>query len=131
MVNYAKPSNGGSDYDEMPTKADLKGALLVITLDKFDSSVATEYGDSAMAVCNIVVADGSFQHAVLDDWAAFGNLAKQIARGLKVGETGVGRIITGAGKTKGSTWWGIEWAEDAKDFAAADKAFDHANEAPF
>lgn len=116
---FKRPSNGTPDDEDRPTKGDLVGALLVVELREYDPAKATKGNRTTpMAVVNVTVVDGDLAGTVLDDYALFGNVAKQIAKGLDLRETGVGWITTGVNDA-GNEWFGIEWAEDEADFDAA------------
>ena len=123
---FKRPVNG-ADQGDKPRKDDLVGSLVAITMRDYDGECVTKYGKQAMAEFDLVVVDGDRAGYVEEARREFGNLAQQIGDGLEPGDMGVGRYISGEGN-QGRKWFGIEWAEDEGDFAAAEAAL---SKAPF
>jgi len=117
---FRRPANG-IDHGGKPRKEDLVGALLVVTMKRYDPVSATKYGKQAMAEFDLLVVDGSRAGYAETARREFGNLAVQIGRGLQPGDRGVGRYISGEG-TQGRRWFGMEWSEDDADYNAAEAA---------
>lgn len=130
-IQWKKPTNGAPADPDRPTKDQLVGSLIAITGGDYDPAFDTSYGEQPMAEFDLVVIDGEFAGYTEDARREFGNLAKQIGAALNRGELGLGRIESGTGN-KGRTWFGIKWAEEPGDFAAAEKALSGTkSKAPF
>lgn len=120
-INWKKPTNGAPQDPDRPTKESLVGSLVAITAVGYDANFPTSYGDQPMAEFDLLVVDGKFAGYVEESRREFGNLAKQIGTALQRGEMALGRIESGTG-ARGRVWYGVRWAEDPSDFAAADRA---------
>lgn len=120
-ITFATPrTHQGENHDGL-SKDDLVGDLIVVTFDDYAESIETSYGTTQMAKLSITVVDGEHAGQVDDDFAVFGNLARQIEKGIDVGDTALGRIESGT-SANGRSWFGIAWSTDPADHASARKA---------
>jgi hypothetical protein len=109
-----------------PTKDDLKGHLLVITLRDYDAEFTTSFGPGPRAVLDIVDLDDS--NATHTAFWLFGNAAKQIAAHLGLDEIGLGRLRTFETRT-GNSGWGFDFTEDEAEYQRAEAVL--STDAPF
>lgn len=123
-IKFATPKKSESDTDGID-KSDLVGALIAFTLREYDDKLPTVHGDTTAAFVDLVVVDGKLAGTTQERWAAFGNLGKQIGEALDEGDIAVGRITSGK-SASGRSWFGIDYAEEPADFAAAEKALEAA-----
>jgi hypothetical protein len=98
-------------------KASLQDVLIAVTVRDFDRAYLGNYGPTPKVVVDVVnIETGERGESV---WF-FGNLAKQIGTGLDLGETGLGRIVTGPNKSGNGQWWGFSFSQNDADYAEAE-----------
>ena len=125
---FAIPKSRTRDENDKPTKQDLVGELIVVTLTSYNPALPTTYGSPPAAFCDLIVVSGK-HHGRYDGWAAFGLLGKQIGEALEEGQTAPCRVISGS---KGNrSWIEADFNVSAEDTAAALDAYNATAPAPF
>jgi hypothetical protein len=106
---------------EFADKEQLVGRLAIVTLKEFDDAYVGNFGRTEKAVVDILdVEDGTPQEH--KDFWCYGLLARQIAKYLDPGESGLGRVESGPSKTGGNPWYGFGFSDSDDDLKRAHEA---------
>jgi hypothetical protein len=130
-MEFSVPATHSTPITDDIKKNDLVGALIAFQLTSYDAELATEFGQTTAAFGALTVIDGPHAGKTVEEWAIFGLLGKQVGA-LEVGQTGLGRIITGT-SSNNRTFYGFDFSSDPADQDAASKVIDGAKSvaAPF
>ena len=96
-------------------------ALIVFALGTYQASVDTVYGQQPYAVVDGLVVTGRDAGRRERAWTVWGNLDRQLGTQAP-GASIVARVVSGAGRTPGSTWYGLDFNISDADLEAARNA---------
>lgn len=116
IERHTDPDSGGTG--DFLTKEDLKDRLIVFKVVEFDPQHEGEYGVTEKVVIDLLIVDGDRAGHVEDGFWAYGNLAKQIGRTVKVGASSVARVVSGSSKGR-NPWYGVEFAISDDEYQQA------------
>jgi hypothetical protein len=109
---------------------DLKGALLLFTVDSVEKDIDTMYGKSDAIRCDVVVLDGDQKDEDYTDMLVFPKVLQSQLRAKVGGQKVLGRLGQGEAKKGQDPPWKLELATDA-DRKVGMAYLDRTAKAPF